>query len=38
MGHLVKIVPSESNGINLCQGTFAEMGVNVVEAIHYFGS
>lgn len=35
---LVDIVPSEANGLNFCQGTVAEMGADVVEAIHYFGS
>jgi len=35
---LIEIVPSEANGINFCQGTVAEMGVDVIEAIRYFGS
>ena len=35
---LVELVPSESNGLNFCQGTVAEMGENVVEMIRYFGS
>jgi len=35
---LIEIVPSEANGLNFCQGTIAEMGADVVEAIRYFGS
>ncbi|MDP6041544.1 MAG: mannonate dehydratase [Candidatus Latescibacteria bacterium] len=35
---LIETVPSERNGLNFCQGTIAEMGTDVVEAIHYFGS
>jgi len=35
---LIELVPSEANGINFCQGTIAEMGADVVEAIHRFGS
>jgi len=35
---LIGIVPSESNGLNFCQGTIAEMGVDVIETIRYFGS
>ena len=35
---LVELVPSVANGISFCQGSFAEWGVDVVEAIHYFGS
>lgn len=35
---LIEAVPSERNGLNFCQGTLAEMGVDVVEAIHFFGS
>ncbi|KYH40534.1 MAG: mannonate dehydratase [Candidatus Bathyarchaeota archaeon B26-2] len=38
MKRLIDIVPSEANGINFCQGTVAEMGVDVIEAIRYFGS
>jgi mannonate dehydratase len=30
--------PSPANGLNFCQGTIAEMGVDVIEAIRYFGS
>ena len=35
---MIEIVPSEYNGIEFCQGTFAEMGEDVIEAIRYFGS
>ncbi len=35
---LVETVPSDSNGLNFCQGTVAEMGVDVIETIRYFGS
>ncbi len=35
---LLAIVPSPSNGLNFCQGTIAEMGVDVIETIHRFGS
>ena len=35
---LLDIVPSDSNGLNFCQGTVAEMGVDVLETIRYFGS
>jgi mannonate dehydratase len=37
---LVEIYPSDSNGIEFCQGTFAEMddGVDIYEKIRYFGS
>ncbi|MBI3922510.1 MAG: mannonate dehydratase [Armatimonadetes bacterium] len=38
MKRLVELVPSEANGLNFCQGTVAEMGVDVLEAIRYFGS
>ena len=34
---LIETVPSECNGLDFCQGTVAEMGVDVVEAIRYFG-
>ncbi|MBS7615387.1 mannonate dehydratase [Candidatus Bathyarchaeota archaeon] len=34
----MEIFPSEYNGIEFCQGTFSEMGCNVIEAIEYFGS
>ena len=37
MKKLVELVPSVANGITFCQGSFAEWGVDVVEAIHYFG-
>ena len=35
---LIEAVPSEANGLNFCQGTVAEMGVDVIAAIRYFGS
>ena len=36
--HLIDAFPSPANGIDFCQGTFSEMsGLDVVEAIHYFG-
>ena len=38
MKRLIEIVPSEANCLNFCQGTVAEMGVDVMEAIRYFGS
>ena len=38
MKRLMEIVPSEANCLNFCQGTVAEMGVDVIEAIRYFGS
>lgn len=38
MKRLIEIVPSETNGLNFCQGTVTEMGVDVIEAIRYFGS
>jgi len=33
----LKEVPSKSSGITFCQGTIAEMGVNVLEEIRHFG-
>jgi len=33
---LVETVPSPSNGLTFCQGTVAEMGVDVLEATRYF--
>jgi mannonate dehydratase len=35
---LVKLVESPANAICFCQGTFAEMGVDIPEAIHRLGS
>lgn len=35
---LIEIVSSDFNGIEFCQGTFSEMGIDVIEAIRYFGS
>lgn len=34
---LVEICPSDANGIEFCQGTFAEMPGDVYEMIRYFG-
>ncbi|GGB85270.1 mannonate dehydratase [Dyadobacter sediminis] len=34
---LIDIVPSPSNGITLCQGTFATMGEDIPSVIRYFG-
>ena len=34
---LVKLVPSSRNGICFCQGTFAEMGVDIPQAIRRLG-
>ena len=34
---VIEIVPSNYNGIEFCQGTIAEMGNDVLEAIRYFG-
>jgi mannonate dehydratase len=30
-------IPSKNSGITFCQGTIAEMGVDVLEEIRYFG-
>lgn len=38
MKRLIELVPSEANCLNFCQGTVTEMGVDVIEAIRYFGS
>ena len=35
---LFEEVPSSANGLNFCQGTVAEMGVDVIEAIRLFGA
>jgi mannonate dehydratase len=35
---LLKEIPSPANGITFCQGTFAEMGVNVIKTIRKLGS
>ena len=34
---LFEEAPSPANGLNFCQGTIAEMGADVVEAIRWFG-
>lgn len=33
----LKEIPSRASGITFCQGTIAEMGVNVLDEIRYFG-
>ena len=33
----LEIAPGEHHGITFCQGCFAEMGVDIPEAIHHFG-
>lgn len=38
MQRLVDLVPSVANGITLCVGSFAEWGISVPDAIHWFGS
>ncbi len=35
---VIEIVPSDYNGLELCQGCFSEMGADVIKAIRYFGS
>jgi len=35
---LLKLVPSPNNGICFCQGTFAEMGADITDAIQRLGS
>lgn len=34
----IEIVPSPHNGLEFCQGCFAEMGCNVLEAVKYFAT
>ncbi len=34
----LKELPSPANGITFCQGTFTEMGVDVITTIHELGS
>lgn len=34
---LLDEIPSPANGITFCQGTYTEMGVNVIDAIRHFG-
>ena len=38
MKRAMDMLPSESHGLRFCQGTFAEMGEDVIEVIRYFGS
>ena len=33
----IDLVPCEYNGITFCQGNFAAMGINIPDAIRYFG-
>ena len=35
---LIEIYPSDSNGIEFCQGTFSEMKDDIYEMIDYFAS
>ena len=35
---MIEMVPSEYNAIEFCQGTFSEMGGDVLDAIRYFGA
>jgi mannonate dehydratase len=37
MQRLVELVPSRANGITLCVGSFAEWGIDVPEAVRWFG-
>jgi len=37
LNRLIELFPSDANGINFCQGTVTEMGVDVIEAIRRFG-
>lgn len=34
---VIEMVPSDYNGITMCQGSFATMGENIPEMIRYFG-
>lgn len=38
MKRLIDLVPGTAHGITFCQGSLAEWGIDVIEAIHYFGS
>ena len=37
MQRVIDLVPSDHNGITLCQGSFAAMGEDVVSCIRHFG-
>lgn len=34
---VIDMVPSDYNGLTLCTGSFATMGLEVIETIHHFG-
>ena len=38
MMQAINLVPSEYNGITMCQGTFRTMGADVGREIHRFGN
>ena len=38
MVRFIETMPSPAHGFNFCQGTIAEMGIDVIETIRYFGS
>ena len=35
---MIDLVPNPVNGLTFCQGCFTEMGVDIPETIHHFGS
>ena len=34
---MIREIPSPNNGVTFCQGTFTEMGIDVLKEIRYFG-